>query len=139
MMNASEAALPQLSVPVGAAEQPDQAGMPLLAQYLHIVRRRKWLILAILGLSIMAAFVVTLLMTPKYTAATRIEISREQKNVTNVQGVESERVGRDQEFYQTQYSLLEAESLAERVMRRLHLDSSQSFWEAHGLDPDQTS
>lgn len=139
MMNASEATLPNnLSVPVGA-EQPGQAGMPLFAQYLNIVRRRKWLIIAILGLSIMAAFVVTLLVTPKYTAATRIEISREQKNVTNVRGVESEQVGRDLEFYQTQYSLLEAESLAERVMRRLHLDTSASFWEAHGLDPDQTS
>lgn len=138
MMNASEATLPQLSVPIGT-EQPDQAGMPLLAQYLHIIRRRKWLILAILGLSIMAAFVVTLLVTPKYTATTRIEISREQKNVTNVQGVESEQVGRDLEFYQTQYSLLEAESLADRVMRRLRLDTSSSFWEAHGLDPDQDS
>jgi polysaccharide biosynthesis transport protein len=138
MMNASEATLPNLSVPIGA-EQPGQAGMPLFAQYLNIVRRRKWLIIAILGLSIMAAFVVTLLVTPKYTAATRIEISREQKNVTNVRGVESEQVGRDLEFYQTQYSLLEAESLAERVMRRLHLDTSASFWEAHGLDPDQTS
>jgi polysaccharide biosynthesis transport protein len=138
MMNASEATLSQLSVPINM-EQPDQAGMPLLAQYLHIVRRRKWLILAILGLSIMAAFVFTLLVTPQYTATTRVEISREQKNVTNVQGVESEQVGRDLEFYQTQYSLLEAESLADRVMRRLHLDTSASFWEAHGLDPDQTS
>lgn len=138
MMNVSEATLSQLSAAINP-EQPDQAGMPLLAQYLHIVRRRKWLIVAILGLSIMAAFVVTLLVTPKYTATTRVEISREQKNVTNVQGVESEQVGRDLEFYQTQYSLLEAESLADRVMRRLRLDTAASFWEAHGLDPDQTS
>ena len=137
-MNVAEAHQSSLSVPI-RPEQPDEAGMPLLAQYLHIVRRRKWLILSILALAVMAGFLFTLLVTPQYTAATRLEISRQQKNVTNVQGVESEQAGRDLEFYQTQYSLLEAESLAERVMRRLRLDTSASFWEAHGIDPDQQS
>src|SRR5688572_15226853 len=125
MMNAPDANLSQ-ALPRVSAEQPYAGGMPLFAQYLHMIRRRKWLILAILGLSVMAGFVVTLLATPKYSATTRVEISRQQKNVTNVQGVESEQVGRDLEFYQTQYSLLEAESLAERVMRRLRLDTSAS-------------
>jgi polysaccharide biosynthesis transport protein len=136
-MNMPDTSLSQLSARL--TEQPEDTGTPLLVQYLHILRRRKWLILAILGLAIMAALVVTLLMTPKYTATTRIEISRQQKNVTNVEGVESEQIGRDLEFYQTQYSLLEAESLADRVMRRLRLDTASSFWEAHGIDPDSGS
>jgi len=134
-MNAPDATLAQITARLGP-EQGQDTRTPLIVQYLHIARRRKWLILAIVGLSLMAALVATLLMTPKYTAETRIEISREQKNVTNVQGVESEQVGRDLEFYQTQYSLLEAESLAERVMRRLRLDAAASFWEAHKVDPD---
>lgn len=118
------------------AERPDEASTPLLLRYLHILQRRKWLVIAMIGLALMAALVGTLLVTPKYTAEARIEISREQKNVTNVEGVESEQVGRDLEFYQTQYALLEAESLAERVMRRMRLDTTASFWEAHGVDPN---
>ena len=136
MMNALDANLTQAPVRAGP-DQPYAGGTPLFAQYLHIIRRRKWLIMAIIGLSLMAGFVVTLLVTPKYSATTRVEISRQQKNVTNVQGVESEQTGRDLEFYQTQYSLLEAESLADPVMRRLHLDTAASFWEAHGIDPDR--
>ena len=135
MMNIIHAPMAPLPAQL-VVDQPDDAATPLLVQYLHILRRRRWLVISILGLAVMAALVATLLITPKYTAESRIEISREQKNVTNVQGVESEQVGRDLEFYQTQYSLLEAESLAERVMRRLRLDTTASFWDAHGLDPD---
>lgn len=136
-MNAPNTALAQVPTPFTADQW--ETPTPLLVQYLHMLRRRKWLILAILGLSIMGALVVTMLMTPKYTATTRIEISRAQKNVTNVEGVESPQAGRDLEFYQTQYSLLEAESLADRVMRRMRLDTTSSFWEAHGVDPEDGS
>ncbi len=116
---------------------PTQGGSlkPLLIEYLHILRRRKWWIVGVMGLALMLALVATLLMRPVYTATTQVEVSREQKNITNVRGVESEQAGRDLEFYQTQYSLLEARSLAERVVRRLRLDSSDSFWNAHGVDP----
>lgn len=137
-MNAPTPEIAQLTTRI-VSDQPARKGTPLLVQYLHIARRRKWLILAIVGLAVMGALVATLLMTPKYTATTRLEISREQKNVTNVQGVESEQVGRDLEFYQTQYSLLEAESLAMRVLRRLRLDTVESFWAAHGVEPDNSS
>jgi succinoglycan biosynthesis transport protein ExoP len=139
MMNHPNPTLPQFPAPLASEGASEEGRMPLISQYLHILRRRQWYVIAIVGLSIMAALVATLLMTPKYTATTRIEISREQKNVTNVQGVESEQVGRDLEFYQTQYSLLEAESLADRVMRRLRLDTVESFWQAHGVDPNNDS
>jgi succinoglycan biosynthesis transport protein ExoP len=104
-MNLPNPNLPHVPVQL-QSEQADEARMPILSQYVHILRRRQWLVIAIVGLAIMAALVATLLITPKYTAITRLEISREQKNVTNVQGIESEQVGRDLEFYQTQYSLL---------------------------------
>ncbi len=116
---------------------PGDGGMlkPILVEYLHILRRRKWWVVGVIGGAILLALVATLLMRPVYTATTQIEVSRDLKNVTNVEGVDSEHAGRDLEFYQTQYSLLEARSLAERVMRRLRLDTSDSFWTAHGIDP----
>ena len=90
--------------------------------------------MGIIASSLIAGLVATLLMTPKYTAKARIEISREQKNITKVDGLESPSAGRDLEFYQTQYSLLEARSLAERVARQLRLSNDERFFDAHGVD-----
>ena len=41
---------------------------------------------------------------------------------------------RDMEFYDTQYTLLKAESLAERVGMSLKLHEQEAFFEAHGVD-----
>jgi capsular exopolysaccharide synthesis family protein len=107
---------------------------PILLQYWQVVLRWKWLIAGIVIAALTLSFVATLLATPQYTATSRIEISRAQKNVTNVESLESEEAGRDLEFYQTQYSLLQARSLAERVVRQLRLGTSDAFFEAHGVD-----
>ena len=120
------------------AEAPRRRGriaVPLLLQYWAVVLRWKWLILAIMAASVAAAVIVTLLMTPQYTAKSRIEISRELKKVANVSGVDSEEVGRDIEFYQTQYSLLSARTLAERVARDLELDRNDRLANALGTKP----
>jgi capsular exopolysaccharide synthesis family protein len=122
--------------PMPPAPARSRSMRPILLEYWHILQRRKWTIVAVLTAAVMAALVVTLLTRPTYTATTQVQVSRDEANVTNVRGVESENAGRDLEFYQTQYSLLEARSLAERVVRNLRLDSSQDFWNAHGIDPD---
>ena len=109
---------------------------PLLLQYWLIVVRRRWLVLGIMVAAMVAAVVVTLLVTPQYTAQARLEISREQQRITNVEGLQPESAGRDLEFYQTQYSLLESETLAQRVARELNLSQSAEFREAHKLETD---
>lgn len=109
---------------------------PFLLQYWQIVLRWKFVIGGITLLALIVGLVATLLMTPKYTAAARIEISRDQKNVTNVQGVAPDD-GRDLEFYQTQYSLLESESLAARVVRQLRLAKSDTFFAQQGVSSSQ--
>ena len=119
------------------AEAPRRRGriaVPLLLQYWAVVLRWKWLILAIMAASVAAAVIVTLLMTPQYTAKSRIEISRELKKVANVSGVDSEEVGRDIEFYQTQYSLLSARTLAERGLD--FADAAQIFTGLHATLED---
>ena len=118
------------------AAAPDRGifSLELIERYWREAKRRKWLIAAIMTGFVIAALILTLLMTPVYTATTRIEISRAQENVTNVQGLESEEVGQSLEFYQTQYSLLEARSLAARVARELNLASDPAFVNAYGLE-----
>ena len=111
---------------------------PLLLQYWHAVLRHKIAIAIIVILCLLAGVVATLLMTPYYTATSRIEISREQENVTNVKGLEADTVGQNLEFYQTQYSLLEARSLAERVVRSQRLAMDSQFFDAFDVDPENS-
>ena len=109
---------------------------PLLLEYWQIALRWKWLIAAIVSASMAAGLILSLLMTSQYSASARLEVSREQKNVTNVQGVENAEAGRNQEFYNTQWALLEARSLAERVAREMRLASNDAFFAAHGETPE---
>ena len=85
---------------------------------------------------ILLGIVVTLLMTPQYTASATIEISRESDQVSSFQGVEREASVADQEFYQTQYGLLRSRTLAERVAAQLQLIDDEGFFERFGEDAD---
>lgn len=115
--------------------EPMMLTPPSLLQYWQVVQRWKWVILGIILAALAIGLIVTLLASPQYSATARIEISREQKNITNVEGIDSPASDRDLEFYQTQYSLLEARSLAERVARTLRLGRNDAFFVAHGVDP----
>ena len=84
---------------------PDSLTPPVMLIYWHVITRWKWIILGIIGVALAVGLVTTLLMTPRYTANSRIEISREQKNVTNVQGLESADVARDVVFYLRRHAL----------------------------------
>ena len=133
--------LPHSSVPERAESEVARPGLtpPVLLQYWHIALRWKWIIVGIIVFSAALGLVATLLTTPKYTATSRIEISREQKNFTKVEGLETPDSGRDLEFYQTQYSLLSARSLAERIAQSLKLASNDGFFQAHGTKTDEGS
>lgn len=106
---------------------------PIVLQLWSIARRWKWILLAITSVVLIAGLVLTLLATPQYTAVAQLEISRERQNISPVEGLESERAGQDREFFQTQYALLEARSLAERVARQLRLSNDELFVEVYGL------
>lgn len=130
------------SAPAGAAANPlddgeaAPRGVPILIYYWGIVVRRKWVAAAIIVAALLLGFVLTLLTTPRYTATATIEIARQQDRIVNVEGVEPKTEFTDVEFYQTQYSLLKARSLAERVATSLQLAQSDAFFEAFKVDPD---
>lgn len=112
---------------------------PILVQYWQAVLRHKIAIAIIVAVCIALGIIATLLMTPYYTSTAMVEISREQDKVTNVEGVTSpDSVGQNLEFYQTQYSLLESRSLAERVVREQNLSAKDSFFETFDVDPDNS-
>lgn len=101
---------------------------PVLRHYLRILIRWRYVIAGALAACVILGIIITLLMTPKYTAASTIEIARESNRVTNFESVEREAGIADQEFYQTQYGLLKSRSLAERVALELQLINSPEFF-----------
>lgn len=112
---------------------------PILVQYWQAVLRHKIAIAIIVSICIALGIIITLLTTPYYTSTSTIEISREQDRVTNVEGVvASDSAAQSLEFYQTQYSLLESRSLAERVARAQNLAAKDDFFEIFDVDPDNS-
>lgn len=109
---------------------------PLLSQYLRSALRRKWIIIATLIAFVATGLIVTLLITPQYFSAATIEISRESSKIVNVEGVEPDSAQFDQEFYQTQYGLLQSRALAERVVTDLKLFENYDFFEQFGAIAD---
>jgi succinoglycan biosynthesis transport protein ExoP len=104
----------------------------ILQQYMRIALRWRWVIIGVTVAVMAIGLIVTLLMTPQYTAASTIEILRESDQVTSFEGVERETSIADQEFYQTQYGLLRARTLAERIATELNLVDNPEFFEMFG-------
>lgn len=129
--NAGEA--PENNTLVSAANGvlPEQS---FLMQLWHIAWRRKWTLIIIMALAILLGGALTMLMTRKYTAASTIQIARDDTKILNVQGVRSEVTTADREFYQTQYGLLQSRALAERVVRDQRLLADPMFRSTYRLD-----
>ncbi len=112
-----------------AVRLTDSAPVPMIRQYLRIALRWRYVIVGISAACILLGLIVTLLMTPKYTATATIEIARDASQVTGFQGVERETSTFDQEFYQTQYGLLKSRALSERVANQLRLIDDPQFFQ----------
>lgn len=116
---------------------------PVILQYWHTVLRWRLALIAIIATSLALGVLVTFLTAPLYTAKAQIEISRQQKKITNVTSLDTETGTGDQEFYATQYNLLKAQSLAKRIIKVLKLTDRPEFFAAHGektpTDADERS
>ena len=115
-----------------AAETPNVRETAL--RYWRAVLRHRYLIAAILVLSVAAGATYSLMQPSLYTASSRVEVSQQGKNVTNVAGVDREPAYADQSFYETQYTLMRGASLAERVARKLKLAEQPEFFAARGVE-----
>ncbi len=83
-----------------ALTQQEDSGLglpPILLQYWHTVLRWRWLMAAIVASCVVAGIVITLLMAPLYSAKVQIQIDRQQKQVTKVEGIEAQNAMQDLE------------------------------------------
>lgn len=136
LTSSMDATGPSNPLGLSGARRVDATEMPLVRQYLRIALRWRWVIVGAAVGSVLLGAIVTLLMTPQYTATSTIEISRDSAQVTEFEGMEGEGGVADQEFYETQYGLLRARSLAERVASDLDLVDDQNFFELFGAPLD---
>jgi len=105
-----------------------------LLQYLHVLIKRRWLILSIVGAALVIAILYTLMQTPLYTSTVRLQIDRTVAKVVEAGSVApSETDADDAEFMKTQYVLLEGRTMAERVASALKLGGDQDFFRPRGF------
>ncbi len=103
------------------------------------VRSNLWLIAAIIGVTLAAAVVLTLLQTPRYTATSTIQINDSSTRVLDSksgdQGENIENGSYDTDrFLQTQVDVLQSRGLALRIAQKLKLASSARFFASQEAD-----
>ncbi len=106
---------------------PDFEDSADLRDYLEVVLRRKWLVLTFLVGVFITTLVLSLSMQPIFKATGRVELSIRAPKVTKFQDVDAVGQIQTRELMQTHVKLLQSESLARRVMEKLHLEENPAF------------
>lgn len=101
--------------------------VPPIRRLYRMALRWRWVLAGGLAAGALLGIILTFMMTPQYASTARLEISRETDRVVNIDSVERDTSIGDQEFYQTQYGLLQTKALAERVVRELDLVDNAQF------------
>ena len=99
-----------------------------LRDYLHIILRRKWIVITFFIAVVTTVTLGTFMMKPQYKATVAIKIDKENPNILTFKDVYA--VERPEEdYYQTQYKVLKSRNLARRVIRQMKLDVNPEFSE----------
>ena len=97
-----------------------------IRDYVHVVLKRKWLLLMVLVVCFTMAAIKTFRERQIYQAAAQLMIEREAPNVIQIQQVTQ--IGEDYgDFYNTQYKVLQSRGLAEAVAERLRIWENPEF------------
>lgn len=113
--------------PQGYGPYGDEDTKPFdIFKYLRIASKYKWLIAGITLAVFAVTAVSTFMTTPIYKATASIQIEREASKIVEKGDIVNEETG-GQDFYQTQYQLLQSRTLAERVASALSLGNDPAF------------
>ena len=102
------------------ARDSDDDDLIDLREVWNLLWRRRWTIFIVAGVVLVATIIYTAMMTPIFRASTVLQIERDVGKVMEYAGVTTEERGTN-DFYQTQYELLQSRTLARRVIDRLGL------------------
>ena len=111
----------------GGSHQPPEPSIHL-RDYWNVIVTRRWTIAAVLLTTVLVTMIVTLRMTPIYSAEATVQIDRENQNVLSFKDVYQVEAQTD-DTLQTQYKVLSSRLLARRVVEQLKLDKEPDFTE----------
>ena len=109
-------------------DTPEEGGdlANTLRQYLHILLKRKWLILSFTLVFFVLGGVRAAMKTPLYSSTAVIQIDREPGKVMEGGSTSPSEEG-GTEFLRTQWELLKSRAMAERVVLALRLHEDEEF------------
>ncbi|MGE0702685.1 MAG: GumC family protein [Vicinamibacterales bacterium] len=112
--------------PSPARHFSDQVWHP--TEYLRVLYKRRWIALPAFLLVFLSGTLNSIRTVPVYEARTQLLIERDSRRVTSLNSaLEDRSMGYDDDFYPTQYRILQSRSLAQRTVQAL---------EAAGVEPD---
>jgi capsular exopolysaccharide synthesis family protein len=114
---------PELLEPYPITEAEDG---PDLRAYWRIFQKRRWTILSILLVTFAAVLIVTIKEKPVYRANALLEIEKENPNIATVQELFQMEAVSDN-YLETQYKVLQSDTLARRVIEELRLSQVKEF------------
>ncbi len=98
--------------------------------YLSIVFKHFWLILTITLLGLLGAITANIIIQPVYKASVLMMIDREDSGKIETASIDS--WASDEDYYRTQYQLIESRTILEKVHKSLNLDNYQEFKNPNG-------
>jgi polysaccharide biosynthesis transport protein len=97
-----------------------------LRDYWKVIRKRAWMVLAIFLIAVVITAVKAYTTKPVYRGTACIQINIENPQVVDFKEIFTVNMWA-QDYYKTQYKILESRSLARRVVRKLRLSEHPEF------------
>ena len=113
--------LPAVAVTYTAASQPAPEPAIPLTHYLWILKRHRWIILAVIAVSVIVTAIVSLRLTPIYESTATVDIDR--RAPTGILGEESTQLAANDadQFIATQIKLIQSNSVLRPVAQKYNL------------------
>src|SRR2546426_8128652 len=98
-----------------------------LLDYWHVVLKRRWVVYTPLAVVVSVTTLGSFLQRPVYTATTRLQIEQNTPKILPFQDVMSSVPDYRNDFYQTQYGLIQSRRVAREAIDSLHLADLEEF------------
>src|SRR5215470_13079904 len=98
-----------------------------LLDYWQVLVKRRWVVYTSLAVVVTIVALGSFLTRPVYTATTRLQIEQNTPNVLPFQDVMGSLPDPRNDFYQTQYGLIQSRRVAGEVIRTLGLANEEEF------------
>ncbi|MDD6152430.1 MAG: polysaccharide biosynthesis tyrosine autokinase [Elusimicrobia bacterium] len=102
-----------------------------LNYYINVIFKRFWLIVGMVAVGLVAAVLVNLLMRPAYKATVLMMIN--QEDAGKIDSTPYGSFASEEDYYRTQYQLLQSRSLLEKVYKNMDLGRYEQFQNPNGL------